>query len=117
MRMLAMLLGFVAMSGACHCSSPASGEKVGQIVKIEETGVVCKTHEAELIRGGLNDGTGVAGGQVFHFTIPPEHVGAATKAMEANQEVKLFYQTPLIVSMCKTNYGTLASKVEVIERK
>ena len=112
MKTLALIVLLVALTlPSCHCQLPASGEKVGHIVKIEQSGVVCPTYEAELIRGGQTGGSGVAGGNTFHFTIPDESVEGARTAMEANREVKVFYKRPFFISMCKTHVGVVSTQV------
>ena|SRR3990167_4123715 len=98
---LATLLAGIALSG-CICNVPSNGEKVGQIVKVEETGVVCKTFEAELIRGGLTGGSGVAGGAPLHFTVRGDLVGEAQEAMKTNAEVVVKYDRALVANRCLT---------------
>lgn len=116
MKKFAILCALVALSG-CHCNGPAEGEKIGQIVKIETSGIVCPTYEAELIRGGMSDGTGSAGGQSFHFTIPSALVAEATKIMESGSEVRLMYSRPIISSLCKTKTGTFATTIKPLASK
>lgn len=114
MKKLFLVLALLPIAG-CHCNVPVKGEKVGHIVKIEEHGVVCKTNEAELIRGGQTDGSGVAGGRSFHFTIPHGQVEKARVAMEANQEVKVFYSLPILIPMCRTQSGFVAESIDTLK--
>lgn len=73
-------------------TSPGEGEKIGQIVKISHVGIINKTYEAELVRGGLVDGSGTVGGQTFHFTIrDPEMVVKAKEHMRKQTETRLRY--------------------------
>ena len=52
----------------CNINTPSSGQKIGRIVKLVDEGLLYKTTEGELIRGGLVDGSGSMGTS-FHFTI------------------------------------------------
>lgn len=47
----------------------ATGEKTGTIVKLSKEGFFIKTYEAEMIKGGMNGGSGSFGVQPFNFTI------------------------------------------------
>lgn len=75
-------------------TSPGTGEKVGSIVKLSEVGIFCKTWEAQLVRGGMANGSGSFGVQPFDFTIENGAlVEQVRAAMEASQEVRLHYRT------------------------
>lgn len=74
------------------CWDKGSGEKIGSITRIQKTGVFYQTWEAEIIRGGLNSGSGVVG-NAFHFTVESEELAEKVKqAMLAQQEVKITYR-------------------------
>lgn len=77
-------------------TSPGTGEKVGSVVKLSEVGIRCLTWEGQLIRGGLADGTGVAGTVPFDFTVADTSLLAPIRdAMEHNREVLLTYRSTL----------------------
>ncbi len=60
-KFLTVLLVLISLSGLSGCgfsTSPGSGDKIGQIVKISKQGLIVKTWEAQLIRGGMNGGSG-----------------------------------------------------------
>ena len=74
------------------CWNMGGGEKIGSITRLQRTGVFCKTWEGEIIRGGLNSGSGVVG-NAFHFTVEDDELAQqAQKAMETQQEVKITYK-------------------------
>lgn len=50
------------------CWTIEEGEKTGQIVDVWKSGLVIKTWECKIIRGGLEDGSGTLG-QVTQLTI------------------------------------------------
>ena len=63
-RILCVAAISLALSG---CWEISKGDKVGIIVKCANEGVLVKTYECELIRGGMQDGSG-SFGKSFHFT-------------------------------------------------
>jgi hypothetical protein len=70
-----------------------SGEKVGQIVKVNKQGFINKTWEAELIRGGMNAGSGSFGTTPFNFTIESEDAAHKIEGYMRNQtEVLIRYE-------------------------
>src|SRR5262249_1702712 len=76
------------------CIKDSSGEKVGIITRLSHDGwvPVCKTWEGEIIRGGLNNGTGVVSGEAFHFTVASgEQRLEVQRALESQKEVKILY--------------------------
>jgi hypothetical protein len=75
--------------------TPMSGEKVGIFTKINSQGLIYKTYEAEIIRGGMNGGTGNLG-QAFQFTVPSSLYKDAHDALEAQAEVKIRYHQPFV---------------------
>lgn len=93
---LAGLLPLVGLTG-CKTAKPTSGKKVGHIVKIADEGYIFKTHEAQLIRGGMSSGTGAVGMAPFDFTIQDNALLAiAEEAMVKNLEVEISYEMPFI---------------------
>ncbi len=86
----------------CGCGDCGDGEKVGQIIKLNHQGAACKTWEAELIRGGLNNGSGAAS-TLFDFTIEDERlVPAIQDAIDKQYEVKIHYNMEG-VTLCRSD--------------
>jgi hypothetical protein len=85
------------------CKDTGHGDKVGSIVKVSEQGIFCRTFEAEIIRGGFSNGSGV-GGQSFHFTVEdnPALVEKVKHFMETQEEVKITYRTEL-ATFCRSD--------------
>ncbi|MDB5260496.1 MAG: uncharacterized protein JWN37_727 [Candidatus Nomurabacteria bacterium] len=84
------------------CWDMGEGEKIGSITRLQKTGVFCKTWEGEIIRGGLNSGSGVVG-SAFHFTVESEELAQQVqKAMETQQEVKIHYRKEA-VTLCRSD--------------
>jgi prepilin-type N-terminal cleavage/methylation domain-containing protein len=91
---IAIILIIAALLAPVGCNtSPGSGEKVGQIVKVSKQGMVWKTWEAQLIRGGITDGSGAFGTVPFDFTIEDDATAQRViKYMQDQTEVVIEYK-------------------------
>lgn len=102
----ALLLVVLAM---CSCGvncNPGDGTKVGQIVKLSNEGMVWKTWEGQLIRGGMTSGSGTVGTVPFDFTIQDEAVlAAAQKYMDSQTEVIVHYHIRGIFVVASSGSG------------
>lgn len=94
MKKLAAIVTVLALSSCGINTSPGTGSKVGQIVKLAKVGMVSETWEAELIRGGLTNGSGAVGSAPFDFTIEGDEAAALVgKFMHDQTEVEVNYRT------------------------
>lgn len=94
------------LATACGLNTPAEGEKIGTIVRVQRSGVLTKTWEGQLIRGGMNNGSGVMGIAPFHFTIEdPKLLTAVQAAMEHQTEVLVTYRDEGIYSFSRSDSG------------
>src|ERR1700751_5613989 len=95
------LLSLLLLTG-CSISNPSEGQKIGRIVKLADEGIIFKSCEDELIRGGLIDGSGSMG-LSFSFTIEsPRLKVLAKEAFENQYEVVLSYRCELISSWTRS---------------
>lgn len=103
-RLLGVLM--FALFGACGVNtSPGDGEKVGQIVKLAKVGMMAKTWEAEIVRGGFQAGGGV-NGQAFDFTVENEADANRLRSfMEAQREVTIKYRSEGVWSSWRSESG------------
>lgn len=102
MKKFAMLFLAVLMSACILNTSPGDGEKVGQIVKLSKVGMINKTWEGQIVRGGFTDGGGV-NGTAFDFTVEDNALAAEVlKFMESRTEVRIKYTTEGIASGLRT---------------
>ncbi len=84
------------------CGDQGQGEKNGTITKLANTGLFCKTWEAEIIRGGLNSGSGVIGA-AFDFTIEDDALlKKVQQAFDQQREVRIHYRTE-VVTFCRSD--------------
>src|SRR5258708_3645313 len=80
----------ISLSG---CWNTSEGQKTGIIVKFAREGLLVKTYEAELIRGGFSNGSG-ANGQSFHFSVEKKEMAEKLKgAFENHKEVIIKYHS------------------------
>lgn len=92
----------LALSG---CMELGDGEKLGVITRASTTGWFCKTNEIEIVRGGMNNGTGVVG-SAFHATVEnPALFDRLKKALENQEEVKIHFKHEWI-SFCRSDSGS-----------
>jgi hypothetical protein len=98
------------------CGNLGTGEKVGQVVKLAQTGVFCKTWEGEIVRGGYNGGSGVQGA-AFNFTIEdPALVKQIQDALDGQYEIRLYYRTEMVTFCRSDSDDHFVTKVEVLNR-
>lgn len=94
------------------CWDTGGGEKIGSITRLNRQGVFCKTWEGEIIRGGLNTGSGVMG-QAFHFTIEDDSLAKEVeKYMNSQQEVKITYKREGVTWCRSDSQDVFLSKIE-----
>lgn len=106
--LIALSLTFL-LSG---CWDMGGGEKIGSITRLQRTGVFCKTWEGIIQRGGINNGSGVVGGE-FHFTVDDDTIAQQVqKAMEAQQEVKITYKKEGITFCRSDSNNYFLTKIE-----
>ncbi len=99
------------------CVETSDGEKIGIITKLAKQGVIVKTWEGEIIRGGFSNGSG-ANGQAFHFTIEDDAVAKQLlTAMENQQEVKITYKTEMFHFLRSESEGHFLKTVTAITPK
>lgn len=100
-----VVLACVMAVGCGMHPQPGTGEKIGQIVRIERTGIFCQTWEAQIIRGGLSQGSGTMGA-AFGFTVNSAALAdAVTKAMRDQSEVLIRYRSRTFYSLCSSDSG------------
>jgi predicted small secreted protein len=107
------VLGMTFLPG-CSCNtSPGDGTKVGQIVKMNKVGLLCKTNEAELIRGGFTDGSGAIGMAPFHFTVPDKMVDEVNGYLNSQTEVIITYDFEFFYWLCNSSSdGTFLTSIK-----
>jgi hypothetical protein len=97
-------------------TDPGEGIKIGRIVKVSRQGLIFKTWEVTLVRGGLNDGSGVIGSS-FEFTIENDSLAKeAVKLMENQSEVMVYYKTEFISSIKRSESYSPNFCVEIVKK-
>lgn len=111
--LLAAALPFIVGAGS---RTAAAGEKRGTIVKAATEGAFCPTHEAELIRGGMNGGSGGFGTKPFHFTYTDNQASNVEAFCRSGSEVLIKYHRPFWVWAWKSGSdGVFLDSIEPAE--
>lgn len=88
-----LITALICLSG---CWETKKGTKIGTIVKCADEGLIVKTYECEIIRGGINNSSG-SFGRSFHFTIEKEDLKTiANNSLQNQLEVLLEYHDEAI---------------------
>jgi hypothetical protein len=99
------VLALVSVAACGLNSSPGESNKIGQITSIHRVGIFCTTWEAQLQRGGFQNGSGVTGAP-FEFTVENDSLAKQVRSlMEANTEVEITYHTEGLYSSCRSESG------------
>lgn len=108
-----VVFGCLALVG---CGDWGSGEKVGVITRLTKQGWFCPTWEAEIIRGGMNAGTGVMG-QAFHFTIEdPSLLPTVEAAFNSQKEVKITFHGERVTFCRSDSNDFFLTKISLIDQ-
>ncbi|MBA2652899.1 MAG: hypothetical protein H0U73_11610 [Tatlockia sp.] len=119
MRKWISLLLLISIGLLPGCWKVKSGEKSGVIVKVAKEGKYWGTYEGELIRGGLEDASGVTG-RSFFFTLgqfKSSLVEQALMAMQNNSHVIISYHCDLIVMPWRGETKCFIDKIRILDSK
>lgn len=100
------------------CWITKSGQKSGIIVKIAKEGKYWGTYEGELIKGGLENASGVSG-KSFLFTLGQfnsELVKKARTAMQNNDHVILDYHCEEFVAPWRGETECFADDIQILKK-
>ena len=90
MRFVAILAVVVCLCGCGHVTG--NGTRVGTIIKLSDDGWWHKTHEIEIVRGGMNAASGGFGVKPFFATISDEYTYQQAQSFFNSQtEVEITY--------------------------
>lgn len=106
---LKLLISTVIVATLAGCGfnkQPGDGTRTGQVVMLKKEGIISETWEAEIIKGGMNGGTGSFGGQPFYFTVVSEEDAKALQsAMDSQREIEIKYHSKMFYSLFNSNSG------------
>lgn len=109
-----IVLALAASLMLSGCGDTGGGEKNGTITKLATSGVFCKTNEMEIVRGGLNGGTGVNGSS-FDVTIEdPKLLEIAQKAITTGAEVQITYRTEFMTFCRSDSHDAFLTGIKII---
>jgi hypothetical protein len=106
MKYAIALILLCSMLACASIATQARVEKVGTIVKLHHGGIFCSTYDAELIRGGMNGGSGSFGVTPFDFTIENSSTAdSVQRYLEQAPEVRITYRREGIYAACRSGAG------------
>ena len=73
----------------------SDGTRVGSLVKLSRKGYVFKTHEGQLMVGGMSDGTGTFNSSTWDFSVDDDNkpaIEALNLSQRTGQRVALHYE-------------------------
>jgi hypothetical protein len=111
------LLGMTIFLNSCWTTQ--SGQKSGIIVKVAKEGKYWGTYEGELIKGGLEDASGVSGKE-FLFTLGQFNsklIEKAKTAMQHNYHVVLDYHCEEFVAPWRGETHCFADNIQFVDKK
>ncbi len=112
-RLLISLMS-LALTG---CWETAKGDKVGVIVKCANEGLLIKTYECELIRGGMQGGSG-SFGKSFHFTVENrKDIPVLEDALNNQREVHITYHKELLTMFRSETDNYFLDSIQIIAGK
>lgn len=104
--MKALILIIALSTAACGINTThGTGTKIGQVVKLSKAGFLVDTWEAQLIRGGLIDGSGAVGGVPFDFTVSETLAPVVQRYLEDQTEVVITYETEGVYAATRSDSG------------
>jgi hypothetical protein len=98
-ELVATLIAALLLS-SCSIHSPQEGDKIGQVAKVYQGGVLCKTTSVLV--------TGKFGGGELKVTVPSsnrELLSKVKKFNETQEQVKIGYHVDFISSRCSNDTG------------
>lgn len=102
MKRILIVICAIVLSGCVIRTDPGHGRKVGRIVSLSKKGLIWKTWEGELIRGGFVDGSGSMGTS-FRFTIEDDRlIDLAIECLDKQYEVALDFDVEFISSVSRS---------------
>jgi predicted small secreted protein len=96
MKTIVMFISLLLAGCSCN-TSPGTGDKVGQIAKVQKVGLMCLTTEILV--------TGKFGGGELTLTVPAGLIERAKEANESQEFVKVNYHTSFVESLCSNKTG------------
>lgn len=104
-RVLA-ILAISLLTVGCGFTTPSSGERIGTLTSVHQSGILYSTWEGTIVRGGLSGGSGGFATQPYDFTInDPALAVKAQEYMEQQREVRLRFHSRLIYSLASSDSG------------
>lgn len=90
-----MVVLLVVLLASCRLANPESGDKIGQIAKVQDEGLICNTTSVLI--------TGKYGGGELQLTVPNTLFAQVKHFNETQEFVKVTFHTDLFASVCSND--------------
>lgn len=99
-----LLLCSCLLLSSCGVIKTSEGTRVGYVNKLSHKGILCKTYEGEIFRGG--DAASYDGKNVFEFSATKKAAEKIQEAMDKHHMVSLKYEQRVMPLICtqRTDY-------------
>jgi hypothetical protein len=102
MKKVKPLILFACSMFLSGCYETETGDKVGQIISVRRSGIIFKTWQCTLVRGGFQDGSGSQSGKM-ELTIERDDVlKKIIEAMESRRLVRINYHQEFFCMPCRS---------------
>lgn len=97
-KWIILLVFFLILGGILYYLSAGSysdGTRVGSLIKLSRKGWVFKTHEGQLMVGGMTEGTGTLNSSTWDFSVADDNkpvIDALEQSQKTGQRVSLHYE-------------------------
>lgn len=95
-----------------------NGEKVGTVIKVSQEGLFFKTNEVEIVRGGMNGGSGAFSTTPLNATVNDDELFQKLKDALNNQyEVRVYYRDYLWTPLSSDSNSRYIVAMDKLERR
>jgi hypothetical protein len=112
-----LILLIVAALAFVTFRSYSDGTRVGTLTKLSRKGYIFKTHEGQLMTGGMTDGTGTFSSQVWEFSVDDANqtaIDALNLSQKMGQRVAVHYEEKIFQLPWNGDTKYFVTSVELI---
>ena len=114
-RMTLLLFSVLVLSGCWHTGS---GQKIGTIIKISKQGLFFKTWEVEIVKGGLNGGSGAFSPTPVYVTVEDtQFLSLAQEAFNNQREIVVTYDHESVCPFRSDTDGNFVTSIRYADAR
>lgn len=107
--LLSVVCGMV-YSISPNINNPTSGEVTGQIVSIQKRGLIFKTNEIKIQKGGFSNGAGTIS-TALELTLPDNLLESGTAVLKSQETVNIGYTCYLVSASWNSDTGCFIDSI------